>query len=387
MTEPSTSGARTTDVSATRGSTTGVPRIIWFDQLRLSDRPSAGGKCASLGELIGAGIPVPFGFTVTAQAWQEVIDHADLSHRIGDLTHAVDPANSAALREVQARAVDIVHGAELPAGLEDEIRSAYAELCRRAGRDDLPVAVRSSAVAEDGAAASFAGQQETYLWVIGADEVVRRVRDCWASLFTPQAVAYRAKLDQAHRDEAVRMAVGVQEMVDAEVAGVAFTVSPTTGDPSVMAINASWGLGEAVVSGEVTPDEFWLSKIGLRVTRKTITNKAHRCVPVPGGKGTHIVDVPADIAEQPCMTDELLHELGEIAVRVEKHYGSPQDIEWALARDADGGHRFMLLQSRPETVNVATRETIKAQTAAATTGSASYLSVLKNISAQAREKP
>lgn len=356
-------------------------RIAWFEDLRLADRPSAGGKCASLGELISAGIPVPMGFTVTAEAWQEVIEHADLAHRIGDLTRTVDPASSAALREVQARAAGIVHGAQLPPGLEDEIRGAYDTLCRRVGRDDLPVAVRSSAVAEDGAANSFAGQQETYLWVRGADDVVERVRDCWASLFTPQAIAYRAKLDQAHRDEAVRMAVGVQEMVDAEVAGVAFTVSPITGDPSVMAVNASWGLGEAVVSGSVTPDEFWLSKIGLTVTRRTITHKAHRCVPSPTGRGTEIVDVPDELADVPCLTDELVAELAAIAVRVEKHYGSAQDIEWALARDPDGGHRFMLLQSRPETVNATTREAIRAKSAAQSAGTASYLSVLKNLGA------
>ncbi|HTY72523.1 MAG TPA: PEP/pyruvate-binding domain-containing protein [Actinomycetes bacterium] len=354
-------------------------RIAWFEELRISDRPSAGGKCASLGELIAAGIPVPLGFTVTAQAWAEVIEFADLGHRIGDLTRAVDPNSSSALREVRQQAVEIIHGATLPPGLEEDIREAYATLCARTGRDDLPVAVRSSAVAEDGAANSFAGQQETYLWVQGADQVVLRVRDCWASLFTPQAVAYRAKLDQAHRDEAVKMAVGVQEMVDAEVAGVAFTVSPTTGDPSVMAVNASWGLGEAVVSGEVTPDEFWLSKIGLTVTRKTVTHKAHRCVPAPTGRGTQIVDVPADIADSPCLSDELLHELGEIALRVEKHYGTAQDIEWALARDPDGSHRFMLLQSRPETVNQATRAAIQERTAARTAGAQAYLSVLKGL--------
>jgi pyruvate, water dikinase len=358
-----------------------VRRIAWFDQLGLADRPVAGGKCASLGELIRAGIPVPQGFAVTAQAWQQVIDHADLAHRIGDLTRSVDPSASAALRAVQQQAADILHGVELPPGMEDEIRQAYRELCARVGRDDLPVAVRSSAVAEDGATASFAGQQETYLWVRGAEQVLLRVRDCWASLFTPQAVAYRAKLDQAHRDDAVRMAVGVQEMVDAEVAGVAFTVSPTTGDPSVMAVNASWGLGEAVVAGEVTPDEFWLSKVGLGVTRRTVTHKAHRCVAAGEGSGTRLEDVPAELADRPCLTDELLHELGAIAVRVERHYGSPQDIEWALARDADGGHRFLLLQSRPETVNVGTRESLKAQAAAASPGTASYLSVLKNFGA------
>jgi pyruvate,water dikinase len=354
-------------------------RIAWFDDLRLADRPSAGGKCAGLGELIAAGVPVPAGFAVTASAWQEVCDVAGLRRTVGALVAAADPGDSARLREIRAAAARLVHGTVLPAGLEDEIRSAYAELCRRAGTDDVPVAVRSSAVAEDGAAASFAGQQETYLWVRGADEVVRRVRDCWASLYTPQAVAYRARLDETGREEATRMAVGVQEMVDAEVAGVVFTVSPTTGDPSVLAVNASWGLGEAVVSGEVTPDEFWLSKIGLTVTRRTITHKAHRCVPAATGNGTELVDVPPELVDEPCLPDELVRELAEIAVRVERHYGGPQDIEWALGRDADGGHRFMLLQSRPETVNAATREALRQK--AATSASASYLSVLQGISA------
>jgi pyruvate,water dikinase len=321
---------------------------------------------------------VPIGFAVTAHAWEEVIEHGDLRHAIGELTRTVDPANSAALRQVQAAAGRILHAAELPPGMEEEIRTAYAALCERVGRADVPVAVRSSAVAEDGASASFAGQQETYLWVRGADEVLTRVRDCWTSLFTPQAIAYRTKLDEAHREEASRMAVGVQEMVDAEVAGVVFTVSPTTGDPSVMAVNASWGLGEAVVSGEVTPDEFWLSKVGLTVTRQTITHKAHQCVPAAGRPGTEMVDVPADRADLPCLTHELLTELAEIALRVERHYGSPQDIEWALARDAAGSARFMLLQSRPETVNVSTRQALK-EKAAAATASTSYLSAFKGF--------
>jgi len=357
-------------------------RIVWFETLRLADRPGAGGKCASLGELISAGIPVPPGFAVTAGAWQDVLDHTDLRGRIGDLTATVDARSSAQLRAVQARAVDLVRTVALPSGLEAEVRAAYAELCRRTGRHDLPVAVRSSAVAEDGDANSFAGQQETYLWVRGADDVLARLRDCWASLFTPQAIAYRGRLDRGHRDEALRIAVGVQEMVDAEVAGVAFTVSPTTGDPSVMAVNASWGLGEAVVSGEVTPDEFWLSKIGPSVTRRTITHKAHRCVPSPTGRGTCLEDVPADLADVASLTDDLLRELAALAVRVERHYGSPQDIEWALARDAAGAHRFLLLQSRPETVNVAVRQARRdAKVAAAGTGPASYLAVLQNLAA------
>jgi pyruvate,water dikinase len=267
--------------------------------------------------------------------------------------------------------------AALPPGLESEVRAAYTELCRRTGRDDVPVAVRSSSIAEDGTRASFAGQQETYLWIRGADAVLDRVRRCWAGLFTPRAVSYRAALDPAGRQESLQMAVGVQEMADAEVAGVVFTVSPTTGDPSVMAVNASWGLGEAVVSGEVTPDEFWLSKVGLGVTRRTITHKARRSVPAGTGTGTETVEVPAALVDVACLDDELLRELGELAIRVERHYGAPQDIEWALVRDAVGGHRFLMLQSRPETV--VGRRAVAADPAPGGRAD-SYLSVVQRLS-------
>ena len=260
----------------------------------------------------------------------------------------------------------------------------YADLCARAGRDDVPVAVRSSALAEDGAAASFAGQQDTFLHVTGAADVLARIRDCWAGLWTPQAVAYRARHAAGGNGtgaDAPAMAVAVKELVDARVAGVAFTVSPTTGDPSIVAINASWGLGEAVVSGEVTPDEFWVSKVGPELVRSTVAAKARRCVPAVDGRGTVITDVPADLVSAPCLDAALVVELAELAIRVERHYGSPQDIEWALAADADPpGHRFLLLQSRPETVHAKSAKT--ARTAAAAPG---YLSVLQQFGAARRE--
>lgn len=349
---------------------------IWFDDLRVTDRPLVGGKCANLGELIAAGIPVPRGFAVTVAAWDEFTRAGDLVQRIRHgLIDGVDVGDSAALRAVQAEASHIIHDALMPEPVEREIREGYAELCRRSGRVDVPVAVRSSAVAEDGDASSFAGQQETFLWVRGADDVLDAVRDCWASLFTPQAVAYRARLDEDARSEAVKLSVAVQEMVDAEVAGVAFTVSPTTGDPSVMAINASWGLGEAVVSGEVTPDEYWLSKIGPELTRSTVSRKERRCVPATEGKGTIMEAIPEDLVDMPCLTDEQVRELAEIAIRVERHYGAAQDIEWALARDAEGS-RFLLLQARPETVNSTKKQP------APPTSATSWLSTIQGIGAQ-----
>lgn len=359
------------------------PRFTaWFDALRLSDRPSVGGKCANLGELVSAGIPVPNGFAVTVEAFEAFEALNSLRDQIrSGLIDQVDVTNSGALRQVHKEAAELIQNATMPERLVDEVRSGYAELCRLSGRDGLPVAVRSSAVAEDGDLSSFAGQQETYLWVVGADDVLTAIRSCWASLFTPQVVAYRENLDENQRREATRISVAVQEMVDAKVSGVAFTVSPRTGDPSVVAVNASWGLGEAVVSGEVTPDEYWLTKVGPHLTSSTVSHKLHQCVPVAGGKGTHMVDVPADLVDQPCLDEALVVELAALAIRVEKHYQSPQDIEWALATDGDGKHRFMLLQSRPETTHVSAKAARKAPTAA----TASYLSVLQNLGAANRE--
>ncbi|MBX6389523.1 MAG: PEP/pyruvate-binding domain-containing protein [Frankia sp.] len=313
--------------------------VRWFDELRAADRPLVGGKCASLGELTAAGLAVPPGFAVTVEAFAAV----------GAAVGLTGPALPDHPPEVAAA---LLTAAELPAGLADEVVAAYAELCRLTGRAalDLPVAVRSSAVAEDGAAASFAGQQETWLWTVGPDEVLARLRDCWASLFTPQAVAYRARLPRERVADATRIAVGVQAMVTAEVAGVAFTVSPRTGDRSVVVVNASWGLGQAVVAGEVTPDEFWLSKADLAVTARRIATKARQCRPAPDGRGVVMVDVPAGRQDAPSLDDAQLRAVAELAMAAERHYGgAPQDVEWALGRGPDGASRLYLLQSRPET--------------------------------------
>jgi pyruvate, water dikinase len=301
--------------------------VRWFDDVRATDRPSVGGKCASLGELISAGIAVPPGFAVTVDAFETACDQ--------NLLATAAPADAAGL----------VRETPVPPAVAAQIRAAYADLGRREGRTDLPVAVRSSAVAEDGDAASFAGQQETYLWTVGADDVVARVRDCWASLYTPQAVAYRERLPRERAADATRIAVGIQAMVDATVSGVAFTVSPRTGDRSVVAINASWGLGQAVVSGEVTPDEYWLSKVGPTLTAGRIAHKTRECRPAPGGHGVVTIDVEPSRRDIAALEDDQILALTSLAIRVEEHYGCPQDIEWAL----DPAGRLVILQSRPET--------------------------------------
>ncbi len=209
-----------------------------------------------------------------------------------------------------------------------------------------PVAVRSSALGEDGEQASFAGQQETYLWVRGAEEVCDAVRDCWASLYSAPAITYRAGLGDSASEAA--MGVAVQLMVDAEVSGVLFTCNPVSGDPSMVAVNASWGLGLAVVGGEVTPDDYLVSKVTREVVREQIHAKDVEYVPDEGG-GTVRVAVPAERREAPCLDRAALEALVDLGRAVERCFGSHQDVEWALARGRELPASLYLLQSRPVT--------------------------------------
>ena len=231
--------------------------------------------------------------------------------------------------------------APLPAELQSEILGAHAELCRERG--DCPLAVRSSATTEDAEDTSFAGLQDTFLWVMGAQVTLKYVRSCWASLYSVPSIAYRRK--HGMPEGGVAMAVVVQQMVDARTAGVMFTRSPLTGDRSVITIEATWGLGSAVVSGEVTPDRFVIAKITGEISVRDISDKHIQHVPAAGG-GIEEVETPEDIRRAPCLSDAELAELKEIGRRVERHYGRPQDIEWAI----DRAGKIFLLQSRPETV-------------------------------------
>jgi pyruvate, water dikinase len=259
--------------------------------LRASDEAVFGGKSASLGELLAAGLPVPPGFAVSSAATE-----ADL----------------------------------------DQVADAYRAL------GEPPVAVRSSAVGEDSAETTFAGLQDTFLWVRGAERVRQAVRDCWASLDNPEAVSYRERFG----GPPPAMGVTVQVMIDAAIAGVMFTCNPVSRDPSTVAINASWGLGLAVVGGEVTPDEYRLSKVTGELLQRTIGTK-----PIEYVEGAQRVDVPPERQQVACLDDEQLAGLLELARRVERHFGSHQDIEWAIGQDGE----LHLLQSRP--VTTAARKT------------------------------
>jgi pyruvate,water dikinase len=298
-----------------------MPFTLALDELKAAYEPTFGGKSASLGELLSAGIPVPPGFALSTDAYLAAIGAAGLE----------EPTSES------------IRAAPIPAAVRDEIADRYAALADSAGEPEPPVAVRSSAVGEDSAEATFAGQQETYLWVRGTDAVCEAVRDCWASLYSVTAVSYRNRLCDAG---APAMGVTVQLMVDALVSGVLFTCNPTSGDPSMVAVNASWGLGLAVVGGEVTPDDHLISKVTGEIVRERIGDKQIEYVPHPGGSGAVSVEVADDRRTARCLDDTRIAALVEVAKKVQAHFGSHQDVEWAFARQGD---ELFVLQSRPVT--------------------------------------
>jgi pyruvate,water dikinase len=316
--------------------------ISWFAQVGLGDRLHVGGKGGSLGELQRAGIAVPPGFVVRTRAFEHFLQALE---REAPVRAPVESLHSEDLEAITACSKTLrsrIERAPLPREVLADIAEAHAALCA----DDLqaPVAVRSSATTEDSADASFAGLQDTYLWVKGAEETLAKVRSCWASLYSVEAIAYRRK--HLFPEAGVAMAVVVQQMVDARTAGVMFTRSPTTGDRSVITIEASWGLGSALVGGEVTPDRWVVGKITGEISVREISDKAIQHRPAAGG-GIETVEVPDDLRRAASLSDEELQQLRTTARGIERHYGRPQDIEWAIAR---GSNQILLLQSRPETV-------------------------------------
>ncbi|MCW2758775.1 MAG: hypothetical protein JWO46_2521, partial [Nocardioidaceae bacterium] len=243
-------------------------RIAWFDRHDPATEPVLGGKNTSLGILTMAGLPVPPGFAITAAAYRQSFADTGVDAALADLTDGLDPDDSAELSRVAEKARATIVGAGLPTWLSAQIDDAYAELSHRCGTDDLPVAVRSSATCEDQPDASFAGEHDTYLWVRSAAAVQEHVLLCWASLYTDRAIAYRKQM--RYGEDGAAMSVGIQQMVLPRASGVAFTLNPLNGDRSQVAIDASWGLGEAVVSGSVTPDNFLVDKVMMDVTQRTI---------------------------------------------------------------------------------------------------------------------
>jgi pyruvate,water dikinase len=318
-----------------------------LEQLRAHDADGFGGKSTSLGELIAGGIPVPPGFAVSTAAFEAFLAADGLGERVEACLAGVEADDLAAVAQASGEIALQMRRTPVPDAVAAEVERHYAALAQGTRKRQPPVAVRSSARGEDSAEATFAGQQETYLWVRGGDGVCEAIRGCWISLYSPEAIAYRAKMAAAGGPPA--MGVAVQLMVDAEVSGVMFTCSPLSGDPSVVAINASWGLGLGVVGGEVTPDDFLISKVSHEVLRSTIADKQVEYVPDPGGRGTHRVAVDQHRRTAPCLDDERLRALVQIARAVERHFGARQDVEWAIARGGSLPENLFVLQSRPVT--------------------------------------
>jgi len=316
--------------------------IAWFDEIGLGDREQVGGKGGSLGELQRAGLAVPPGYVVTTPAFERFLASLEREAPVRAAVAALScddlEAITACSRALRRRMED----SELPGEVLGELAAAHERLVR--AHPEQPVAVRSSATTEDAADASFAGLQDTYLWVRGAAQMLGRVRSCWASLYSVPSISYRLK--HGFPEQRVAMAVVVQNMVDAGTAGVMFTRSPTTGDRSVITIEAAWGLGSAVVGGEVTPDRWVLGKITGEISVREISDKLIQHVAAPTG-GVEAVAVSEERRRLPCLTDEELQQLRTLARRVEQHYGRAQDIEWAIDRHSGA---ILLLQSRPETV-------------------------------------
>ena len=310
-----------------------------------SSPAEAGGKGASLGFLARAGAAVPPGFVVTAGAFAAAVTALDPGGALRAELTALPASDLAAIGRVCAAFRARVAEAPLPPEVAAAISAGYAAL----GEGSPDVAVRSSATVEDSADASFAGLQDTYLGVCGASSVQDHVRRCWASLYNDESVAYRRRLRMP--EDGVAMAVVVQRMVRPRAAGVMFTRSPVTGDRSVVAIEGTWGLGSALVSGDVTPDSFAVSKITGEITSRRVSRKGRLHSFIQNGGGVTVTDTPAAQREAACLSDDEIRSLADVARQVEAHYGAPQDIEWALL-DGDGpaAPRIVLLQSRPETV-------------------------------------
>jgi pyruvate, water dikinase len=331
--------------------------VLWLDNLRMTDLGKVGGKNASLGEMIGnlakLGVSVPGGFATTADAFQRYLDESGVARRIQARLASLDVDDVEALAAAGKEIRNWVTETPLPPALDQAIRDAYAKLCKDAGADNIAVAVRSSATAEDLPDASFAGQQETFLNVVGIDDVLHKVKEVFASLYNDRAIAYR--VHQGFKHEDVFLSAGVQLMVRSDVgaSGVLFTLDTESGFRDVVFVTGSYGLGEMVVQGAVNPDEFYVFKPTLKagkpaLLRRSLGAKQQRMVySDKPGERVRIEETPAELRNRFCINDEDVQELAKQALVIEQHYGRPMDIEWA--KDGNTG-KLYIVQARPETV-------------------------------------
>ena len=300
--------------------------VLWFENLRNTDVPIVGGKNASLGEMIHAGMPVPPGFAVTAYAYEKFIEQTRIAEKIYKIIKETvkDPNDPKQYDAASKKIRELIDKTPMPEDIAISIKSAYKELNKRLNLKNVFVAVRSSATAEDLPDASFAGQQETFLNVKGSDDLLEKVVKCWSSLFTPRAIFYRNEKGFAH--EKVFISVGVQKMVNSRAAGVIFTINPVTGDLGEIVIEGNYGLGETVVSGVVNPDDFVVDKSTLKIKETRLAKKTVQYIRDPStGKTVHL-DVPKEMQKEPCVSDEEIIKLAEIAKLIDTHYKKAMDM-------------------------------------------------------------
>lgn len=320
--------------------------LLWFEQLERKDVDIVGGKSSSLGEMTAkTDVPVPYGFATTAYAYRYFIKESGLEEKMRSiLSELTDVENSALLRDVSARLRDAIMAEKMPQDLQDAIGAAYVELGKRVGEENPYVAVRSSATAEDLPDASFAGQQDTYLNVQGAETIIAKVKEFYASCFTDRAVYYREKQGFDHIE--VALSAVVQMMVFSKTSGVMFTVNVATGDDNNILIEAAFGLGEYVVQGTVTPDNYTISKHDHKIIDRCVNEQDIMLVRKKGGDCEE-VQVPEELRKVQTLTDEQILELADYAKKIEKHYGCYMDMEWGVDERTN---KIWILQARPETV-------------------------------------
>jgi pyruvate, water dikinase len=323
--------------------------VVDLADVRTADAGRVGPKMARLGQLAADGWRVPDGYAVTASAldgWLPAGARDELERLF-----AAPAAGRGALADLAGRARALVEAQPLPSWLADAVAAAHGRLAARTGREAaLRVAVRSSAVSEDGQAASFAGQYETYLGVSGVDDVLLHVRRCWASGFSAHALAYRRRFGGPAPVRASDLAVGVLELVDARSAGVAFTLDPVTGDRGVCVVEGNWGFGESVVSGQVTPDHWTVDRASGRVLTARTGAKLTWAAYSPADGRVVLSPLPADLTGRACLSEEEVRYICERATAIEAAAGgTPQDVEWAVARDLPFPDSVFFLQHRPET--------------------------------------
>ncbi len=328
----------------------GEDLVIWFEELAKTDIPLVGGKNANLGEMINKGVPIPPGFAITAQSYKRFINETDISsdiYRIIEET-IIDLNDPKQYDKASKKIRQLIESTPIPDSIKDAIKVAYEKLCERLDEKTVLVAVRSSATAEDLPDASFAGQQETYLNIEGIKDVLEKTVKCWSSLFTPRAIFYRNEKGFDHRE--VLISVGIQKMVNAKTAGVMFTINPVTGASEQIVIEGNYGLGESVVSGAVTPDDFIVDKHSMKIVERRIAKKTLQIVRDNKTGGTVQAEVDLEKQEQPCLTDVEIIKLAELGKKIELNYGNPQDIEWAIDQGLKFPDNIFIVQSRPETV-------------------------------------